>query len=199
MQYIPHHTDRLQEMFPPEHRAVEQDHLLLRSRPDTDFWMRTHYGFERYNGHVLYDEIKGNFEAVAELQMHPQRTYDQSGIFIGSDPSNWLKTSVEFIPEEASHLGVVVTQRSYSDWSTRNVDSSIFSQRLSFRVRREGNDFFVYFREGSADLAAEWEQLRITHLDCPPGQPLRVGIYSASPMDMGFDTAFYHFEIQHVD
>ncbi|MEW4371394.1 DUF1349 domain-containing protein [Paenibacillus kandeliae] len=197
MQYIPYNTDRLQTMFPPESQQVQDEQLVVRSLPDSDFWLKTHYGFERYNGHVLYDEIKGDFDATVELSMKPQSTFDQSGLFIGIDRDNWLKTSIEYITDGPCHLGAVVTRLGFSDWSTRDMEQQIFTERLSFRVKREGEDFFVYFRIPGKQQ--EWEQLRIAHLDCPTGQPLRVGMYTASPMDRGFETTFYSFEIKRLD
>ncbi|WP_411348967.1 DUF1349 domain-containing protein [Paenibacillus sp. WLX2291] len=196
MQYIPQHVDRLLTMFPPESQQVQDGQLIVRSLPDSDFWLKTHYGFERYNGHVLYDEIKGDFDVTVELSMKPQSTFDQSGLFIGIDRDNWLKTSIEYIPDGPCHLGAVVTRLGFSDWSTRNMDSQVFAGRLFFRVKREGEDFFVYFRSA---VEQEWEQLRIAHLDCSAGQLLRVGMYTASPMDRGFETTFSSFEIQRLD
>lgn len=198
MEYIPHHADRLKEMFPPKSRQLQGDGLHIHSLPDSDFWLKTHYGFERYNGHVLYDEIKGDFDATVELSMKPQSTFDQSGLFIGIDRENWLKTSIEYIPDGPCHLGAVVTRLGFSDWSTRNANQHLFAQRLMFRVKREGEDFFVYFRIAEEPLQ-QWEQLRIAHLDCPAGQTLQVGIYTASPMDQGFETTFYSFEIKQQD
>lgn len=197
MQYIPHDVERLQTMFPPESQQIQDGQLVVRSLPDSDFWLKTHYGFERYNGHVLYDEIKGDFDVTVELSMKPQSTFDQSGLFIGIDRDNWLKTSIEYITDGPCHLGAVVTRLGFSDWSTRDMEQQIFIERLSFRVKREGEDFFVYFRIPGKQQ--EWEQLRIAHLDCPAGQPLRVGMYTASPMDRGFETTFYSFEIKRLD
>lgn len=193
MQYIPEYTNKLQVMSEPESLKTMDGVLKLHTKPDTDFWLKTHYGFERYNGHVLYDEIEGDFEAVTELEMDPRYTFDQSGLFVEVDQDNWLKTSVEYIPGGPSHLGAVVTRDGYSDWSTRNADSKLFKHRLQFKVTREGEDFFIHARIAGE----EWEQLRIAHLRCPAGRPLKVGLYSASPgTEGGFETTFYSFEIK---
>ncbi|WP_037284833.1 DUF1349 domain-containing protein [Saccharibacillus sacchari] len=192
MQYIPQHIDKLQIMTQPQKLEPTEERLKLHTLPDTDFWLKTHYGFERYNGHVLYDEIAGDFEAVTELQMEPRYTFDQAGLFVEVDRDNWLKTSVEYIPNAPSHLGAVVTRDGYSDWSTRNAAADLFKQRLQFKVVREGNDFLIYARTAGE----EWEQLRIAHLRCPEGQALKVGLYAASPgTEGGFETAFHSFEV----
>lgn len=193
MQYIPNAIDKLQIMTQPEKLETTEEGLKLHSLPDTDFWLKTHYGFERYNGHVLYDEIVGDFTAITELSMDPRYMFDQSGLFVEVDRDNWLKTSVEYIPDCPSHLGAVVTRDGYSDWSTRNVDTKIFDGTLQFKVTREGNDFFVHARVSGG----EWEQLRIAHLRCPEGATLKVGLYSASPgTEGGFETLFRSFEIE---
>ncbi|MDO3412694.1 DUF1349 domain-containing protein [Saccharibacillus sp. CPCC 101409] len=193
VEYIPEHTRSLKVTTEPQSLETANGALELHTLPDTDFWLKTHYGFERYNGHVLYDEIEGDFEAVTELTMDPQYTFDQAGLFVGVDRDNWLKTSVEYIPEGPSHLGAVVTRDGYSDWSTRNADSDIFAHRLQFKIVREGEDFLIHARRAGG----EWEQLRIAHLRCPGGQALKVGLYAASPgTEGGFKTTFYSFEIR---
>lgn len=193
MEYIPAQIDRLKTMTEPERLETSEGVLKLHTRADTDFWLKTHYGFERYNGHVLYDEIAGDFVAVTELTMDPRYTFDQSGLFVEVDRDNWLKTSVEYIPGAPSHLGAVVTRGGYSDWSTRNADADLFERRLQFKVTREGEDFLIHAREADG----EWEQLRIAHLDCPEGAALKVGLYSASPgTEGGFETSFHRFEIR---
>ncbi|NGZ77504.1 DUF1349 domain-containing protein [Saccharibacillus alkalitolerans] len=193
MQYIPQGIDKLRIMTQPEKLETTEEGLKLHTRPDTDFWLKTHYGFERYNGHVLYDEIVGDFTAVTELSMDPRCTFDQSGLFVEVDRDNWLKTSVEYIPDGPSHLGAVVTRDGYSDWSTRNADAGVFEGKLRFKITREGNDFFVH----ASPAGGEWEQLRIAHLRCPEGAALKVGLYSASPgTEGGFETVFRSFEIE---
>ena len=192
MQNIPNAVDKLQIMTQPQKLETTGESLKLHTLPDTDFWLKTHYGFERYNGHVLYDEIAGDFEAVTELEMDPCYTFDQAGLFVEVNRDNWLKTSVEYIPNAPSHLGAVVTRDGYSDWSTRNAAADLFKQRLQFKIVREGNDFLVYART----VGEEWEQLRIAHLRCPDGQALKVGLYAASPgTEGGFEATFHSFEV----
>ncbi|MEJ8303516.1 DUF1349 domain-containing protein [Saccharibacillus sacchari] len=193
MQYIPNAVDKLRIMTQPQMLETSGESLKLHTLPDTDFWLKTHYGFERYNGHVLYDEIAGDFEAVTELEMDPRYTFDQAGLFVEVNGDNWLKTSVEYIPNAPSHLGAVVTRDGYSDWSTRNAAADLFKQRLQFKIVREGNDFLIYARA----VGEEWEQLRIAHLRCPDGQALKVGLYAASPgTEGGFEATFHSFEVK---
>jgi regulation of enolase protein 1 (concanavalin A-like superfamily) len=86
----------------------------------TDFWQRTHYGFQVDNGHFLYREMTGDFVPTARILFRPVHQYDQAGIMVRVSADCWLKCSVEFEPSGPNRLGAVVTNHGYSDWSTQN-------------------------------------------------------------------------------
>jgi diamine N-acetyltransferase len=79
---------------------------------------------------------------------------------------------------------VVVTNRGYSDWSTRDFASSQTS--LHFRLALTGEDVLV---ETSED-GRSWEQLRLAHLDNPTRAPLQAGLYACCPVDSGYQAEF---------
>ena len=78
-------------------RRVDQ---VLRICPDakTDFWQRTHYGFEADTGHFLYVRTSGDFVVTTKVTTHPRSQYDQAGLMVRLSPACWIKTSVEFEP-----------------------------------------------------------------------------------------------------
>ena len=155
------------------------DALELTTRPDTDYWQRTHYGFRRDNGHFFFVPVTGDFSLTARLAFEPNAQYDQCGVMCRASPESWIKASVEYEPDGPSRLGSVVTNRGYSDWATQDVDSTL--DCLCYRLSRRGADFLV---ESSKDGVA-WRQMRITHLqDCPV--EIEVGVYACSPVGAGF-------------
>ncbi|WP_251028015.1 DUF1349 domain-containing protein [Bacillus sp. ISL-77] len=61
------------------------------------------------NGHFLYYEVNGDFRLTTKVKSKPQNRYDQAGLMVRLSSDTWLKTSVEYIPDGNSKLGVVVT------------------------------------------------------------------------------------------
>ncbi|SMF64092.1 hypothetical protein SAMN05661091_0032 [Paenibacillus uliginis N3/975] len=194
--YIPDFVGKLTIMNEPSHWSVKDESLLVHTQSETDFWLKTHYGFEVMNGHVFYESIETDFTAEVSLSMQPVSTYDQAGLFVMVSETCWLKTSLEYIPDGPSHLGAVVTNHGYSDWSTRNYENAHVTKPLAFRVERKHGDYTISAKtQGNPD---EWEQIRISHLheDRHPN-PVKVGIYCCSPTpNGGFETRFYSFSIE---
>lgn len=170
---------------------IEQGRLIITPDAPTDFWSKTHYGFEADNGHFLYASIAGDFVLSAGILMTPRNQYDQAGLMVRLSKSCWLKTSLEFEPGEKNRLGVVVTNAGYSDWSTQDVPSGI--NRFQLRVLRERSDYLVH---ASLD-GSDWTQLRIAHLheDVAPTAPVECGVYACSPKAPGLVAEFDQFLI----
>ncbi|MDM5188719.1 DUF1349 domain-containing protein [Bacillus sp. DX4.1] len=194
--YIPNYTQQLTIMNEPKHWDVKESTFIVHSKEETDFWLKTHYGFEVMNGHVFYEEISTDFEAKVSLSMNPKSTYDQAGLFIMVSQGCWLKTSLEYIPNGLSHLGAVVTNAGYSDWSTQNFPNELVTRKLHFRIIRKNGDYTIYVK--TEQLHNEWEQIRIAHLIEDHGnRPIKVGFYTCSPTkNNGFETTFYDFSIE---
>ena len=166
---------------PPEYHL--EDGLHLRTRGDTDFWQRTHYGFQRDDGHCLFCRVSGDFELVCRVRFSPTAQYDQCGLMIRSDVNHWIKVSTEYENDALSRLGSVVTNAGYSDWATQDVSSGITERR--YRVTREGNDFIIAHREDGDS----WKQMRVTHLHGAP-EEIEAGVYACSPKGTGFQCCF---------
>jgi regulation of enolase protein 1 (concanavalin A-like superfamily) len=122
---------------------------------------------------------------TTHVRFHPVHQYDQAGLMVRLSPACWLKTSVEYEPDEPSRLGVVVTNRGFSDWSTQEFPAE--RDETWLRIRREAADYIV---EASAD-GARWQQLRMAHLhDDRPGLRIACGLYACSPKAAGFVAEF---------
>lgn len=153
--------------------------LELTTAPDTDYWQRTHYGFQRDNGHFFYTTVAGDFSLRARLLSAPNAQYDQCGLLVRGGAETWVKCSAEYETPEHSRLGSVVTNLGYSDWATQDVAGPVTD--LWYRLRREGDDLFA---DWSAD-GADWRQMRVCHLHrCPAA--LEVGAYACAPTGAGF-------------
>lgn len=165
----------------------------LRIEPDagTDFWQRTHYGFEVDNGHYLFLRAMGDFVLTTQVTSHSVHQYDQAGLMVRVSPACWLKTSVEFEPDGPNRLGAVVTNAQYSDWSTQAFPKDAATVWL--RIRAEGNDCLV---EASQDGKA-WYQIRMAHLhERSAHRWVTCGLYACSPKSAGYvaDFSFLRFE-----
>ena len=169
----------------PKRWRLDRPAMSLQISPDagTDFWQRTHYGFEVDNGHFLYQELSADFVFSARVAVRPVHQYDQAGLMVRVSRACWLKTSVEFEPGRPNRLGAVVTNAQYSDWSTQPLDSSV--SVMHFRIRAEAGDYIV---EAAAD-GVNWEQIRMARL-VETSSTVKVGLYACSPKGEGFDAQF---------
>lgn len=161
----------------------------------TDFWQRTHYGFQRDDGHCLFRKVTGDFSITAKMEFNPATQYDQCGLMIRIDKDNWIKVSCEFENENISRLGSVVTNLGFSDWASQDIPSS--HRMMYYRVSKRGTDFLA---EASYD-GDNWFQLRIAHLhalDKKVGgdekNGIEAGLYTCSPIGENFYTRTHFLE-----
>ena len=171
----------------PSRWRIDTARGCLCVEPDagTDFWQRTHYGFEVDNGHFLYLQASGDFVLTTRVRFHPQHQYDQAGLMLRVSPACWVKTSVEFEPNGPNRLGAVVTNGQYSDWSTQAISHAV--DNVWLRIRAEATDCIV---EASMD-GVEWSQIRMAHLAERASVPsVQCGLYACSPKGAGFGAEF---------
>lgn len=163
---------------------TERRVLSVAPDPETDFWQKTHYGFQADSGHFLYLELATDAVIETRVSCTFKNQYDQAGLMVRVSPECWLKTSMEHETDEPDKLGAVVTRGGWSDWSTQDRTDEIVT--IGFRMVRKGADFTVYVRIDEHD---GWEQLRMAHLD--EAHVVQVGLYACSPKQAGF-TADFH-------
>lgn len=181
---------------PTRHRVdAERCRLVLEPDAGTDFWQRTHYGFRVDNGHFLHLPARGNFVLTTAVTCFPAHQYDQAGLMLRVSPDCWLKTSVEFEPDEPhSRLGAVVTNGGYSDWSTQPISKA--ERTFWFRIRAEQTAVIV---DSSLD-GQRWEQIRMAHLaERTPSAEVTCGLYACSPKAAGFHAEFHSFDFEPVE
>jgi uncharacterized protein len=154
----------------------------------TDFWQRTHYGFQRDDGHCLLTGQSGDFSLTTRVEFEPREKYDQCGLIVRVDSQNWIKVSTEYEDGHVSRLGSVSTNLGYSDWATQDVPSD--RHEMWYRTSKHGQDFLL---ESSLDGKA-WRQMRITHLR-QPAEQFEIGVYACSPVGKDFRCCFKSLEI----
>lgn len=164
---------------------VQGDTISITSRPKTDFWRETFYGFTRDNGHFFYEKIQGDFVVDVKVSGEYRDLYDQGGIMVRLDEANWLKCGIEFV-EGVQQISAVVT-RNYSDWSVVPMPQNPSS--IWVRVIRRGTSFEVkYSLDGN-----DYTMLRLAYLT--PDETVNVGLMCASPDGNGFSIKFEKFKI----
>ena len=176
---------RLNWFSPPKKWSMEKDRLTIYPDAKTDFWQRTHYGFLNDNGHFFYIEVPDNFILTTRIHFFPQHQYDQAGLMVRISPDFWLKTSIEFEPDEPNRLGAVVTRFGYSDWSTQDISKQVKEYLL--RIQQDGQDFIVEYRPSKN---VHWSQIRMAHLEISAGTTVQCGLYACSPIEAGFKAEF---------
>lgn len=149
--------------------------LVLETDQETDYWQKTHYGFQADNGHFLFIETDKNFRMTTKVKTYPKSKYDHAGLMIRYSQDVWVKTSLEYITDELSKLGAVVTNQGYSDWSTQKAESN--ETNLYFRISRIAQNCYVDFSWNGND----WSQIRLAHLDIPNDVPISAGVFACSP------------------
>jgi regulation of enolase protein 1 (concanavalin A-like superfamily) len=172
---------------PPEQFQLDHDSLSFSTMPHTDFWQRTHYGFQADNGHCFMKKVVGDFTLSLKVQFSYQKQYDQCGIIVYIDSENWGKVSIELETPDFSRLGSVITNQGWSDWATTDIPNK--ADIIFYRLSRRNNDFLFehsYDRKG-------FYPMRVFHLQAAKGT-IAAGAYACSPKDSRFPVRFSEIE-----
>jgi regulation of enolase protein 1 (concanavalin A-like superfamily) len=171
----------------PSRWEVQPDGAIeLNTSPKTDFWQITHYDFVRDNGHFYYEEVEGDFIAEVKILGKYQDLYDQAGLMVRLDASNWLKCGIEFV--DGLQKVSAVNTRDFSDWSVVPIGEN--PPAIYLRVIRERETLEAHY---SFD-GENYTLLRLGYLK--PGHKLMVGVMAASPDGGGFPVRFERLSIK---
>ncbi|AYV66145.1 MULTISPECIES: DUF1349 domain-containing protein [Niallia] len=172
---------------------TKSSQLVLETDQETDYWQKTHYGFEVDNGHFLFTKTNKNFRMTTRVKAIPKSKYDQAGLMIRFSEEVWVKTSLEYIPDGLSKLGAVVTNKGYSDWSTQYVDCE--EVQIYYRISKIGQNCYVDFSwDGEV-----WNQIRIAHLDVAENSTILAGVYACSPQGREQEVRFDFITIEELN
>lgn len=173
----------------PSFWKEEAGELIVKADEKTDFWRKTHYGFTRDNGHFLYRNIKGDFIVKIKVTGNYTDLYDQAGLMVRQDESNWIKTGIEWV-HGVQQVSAVVT-RDFSDWSVRPWPDNPPS--LWLKVKRMGDFVEVEYAEEDRN----YQLLRLAYF--PPSDEVDVGLMCAAPDGSGFVVKFSDFNLEKIN
>ncbi|GGH16109.1 DUF1349 domain-containing protein [Paenibacillus segetis] len=169
--------------------SIQENKIIIRTDPETDFWQRTYYGFKNDNAPaLLWKTEEQHFSFVVKTQFDSKHRYDQCGIIIYQNSDNWFKVAMEYENEEFQRLGSVVTNKGYSDWATTDISADI--KIMYYRLSRRESDFCI---ENSYD-GVHFKQMRIFHLFEGSGE-IQLGLYACSPEKSSFEAIFSEMEV----
>ncbi len=150
--------------------------IRLTADAGSDFWRKTHAGGIRDSGHFYYQPVSGDFVAEVTLRANYETLYDQGGLMVRLDETQWLKCIVELFNKDQLYVSTVVT-RNFSDWSA--VPLATFPSAVKLRIVREFDSFIVYYAlDGQA-----YTMVRQAYLT--PAQVVHVGVTACSPLGGG--------------
>jgi regulation of enolase protein 1 (concanavalin A-like superfamily) len=176
---------RMKWMNPPQSWEPAAGRILVHSRPKTDFWRKTFYGYVTDNGHFLHLTVPGEFSFEAQVNGQYGALYDQAGLMVRVDAENWVKCGTELV-DGVRHASVVFT-REFSDWSTMP-DLSANGPVWWRATRRKDSLETLCSGDGKT-----FQSVRQGYL--VPGRPAEVGIMCAAPEGAGFDCWFDHLQL----
>eukprot|EP00934_Nitzschia_sp_Nitz4_P008938 Nitzschia sp. Nitz4//scaffold123_size70294//34662//35297//NITZ4_005927-RA/size70294-processed-gene-0.9-mRNA-1//1//CDS//3329534482//8928//frame0 len=188
----------------PKQSEIFPDRVIITTDPETDFWQRSYYGFRNDNAPALQIDQAQNFTFTTKVSFSYKTLFDQCGVIIYLDSSNWFKASIEYENSQFSRLGSVVTNFGYSDWATTDIETP---SSIWYRLSRRGPDFLI---ESSPD-GETFKQMRVFHLHqlgettatmgqanppLPAETPVSFGLYACSPGQSSFQATFSEFSLE---
>jgi regulation of enolase protein 1 (concanavalin A-like superfamily) len=179
-------VDQMKWMNDPAAFKQNGEELIVRSKPKTDFWRKTYYGYITDNGHFFHLPVTGDFIFEARINGHYAALYDQAGLMVRLDPENWMKCGTEFF-DKRRHASIVFT-RDFSDWSTMPDLSE--TAAIWWRVLRKKDSIETHCSlDGKSFMAIRQGYF-------PPAVRADVGIMCAAPEGPGFDASFDHLKLE---
>lgn len=178
--------DHMTWMNAPASFKRSGDQLVVDSRPKTDFWRKTFYGYITDNGHFFHLPASGDFVLEASVNGRYAALYDQAGLMVRLNAENWMKCGSEFF-DGHRHASVVFT-RDFSDWSTMPDLSD--TAAVWWRAIRKKDSIETHCSLDGKNFIA----IRQGYFE--PGVKVDVGIMCAAPQGPGFEASFDHLKLE---
>jgi uncharacterized protein len=160
--------------------------VTARTRPRTDFWRKTFYGYITDNGHFFHLPLFGEFTFQARVNGKYGSLYDQAGLMVRLDEKQWMKCGSEFV--DGKRRASVVFTREFSDWSTMDdlsQDEAVYwrvvrsKDSIEAQISEDGRSFFT-IRQGYFPAYVE----------------AQVGLMCAAPEGGGFEATFDELRLE---
>ncbi len=171
---------RMKWMNEPASWKVSGGRITVHTKPKTDFWRKTFYGYVTDNGHFFHLPVTGDFTFEARIGGNYHDLYDQAGLMVRVDAEYWMKCGTELV-DGTRHASVVFT-REFSDWSTMN-DLSNDGPVWWRAVRTKDSLELLCSLDGK-----KYASVRQGYL--VPERAAEVGVMRASPEGNGFEATF---------
>ena len=170
----------------PTSSTLQGAHLIVKSKPKTDFWRKTFYGYITDNGHFFHLPIEGDFRFEARINGKYAAQYDQAGLMVRLDEKQWMKCGTELV--DGKRNASVVFTRDFSDWSTLPDLSQ--SAPIWWRVIRAKDSIEAHCSADGKNFMA------VRQGYFPPAVKVNVGVMCAAPEGPGFESVFDEFKLQ---
>lgn len=167
----------------PEAVDVDGPDLLVTSRPESDFWRVTSYGFVHDDGHGLLVDLPDGTAVEVSFMADFDQQFDQAGLLVRADERHWVKSGVEYA-DGVPQVGAVVTHE-VSDWSTAPFPSW-HGREVTVRASRSGDAVTIRARTDGP-----WQLVRLAPVD--PTLAWRAGPFACAPTRAGLVVRFTRF------
>jgi regulation of enolase protein 1 (concanavalin A-like superfamily) len=171
---------------PPASVSYAAGVVTARTKPRTDFWRKTYYGYVTDNGHFYYVPVFGEFTFRARVDGKYATLYDQAGLMVRLDEKNWMKCGTEFV--DGKRRASVVVTHDFSDWST--MDDLAQSGPVYWRVVRKKDSIEAQVSVDGVDFFS----VRQGYFQ--PFVEVQVGIMCAAPEGAGFEATFDQLRLE---
>ena len=172
----------------PAQWKITNNSVVLTTDTQTDFWRTTFYKYIKDNGHFYYQEKEGDFECSVKITGSFAELYDQAGLMIRIDSSQWIKSGVEFA-NGTINISAVFT-RVFSDWSVIALKEAPASVWLKL-VRKNDSVELSYSVDGKI-----YTMQRLGYF--PPKVKAKIGIMAAAPDGKGFSVTLDDFAVKSI-
>jgi regulation of enolase protein 1 (concanavalin A-like superfamily) len=165
---------------PPAAVSYGAGSVTAKSKPRTDFWRKTFYGYITDNGHFFHLPVFGDFTFQARVNGKYAALYDQAGLMVRLDEKNWMKCGSEFV--DGKRQASVVFTHEFSDWSTMEDLSQ--SEAVWWRIAR---------KKDSIEASCSKDGLNFVTIRqgyFAPFSEVQVGLMCAAPEGAGFEATF---------
>ena len=177
---------KMEWLNPPASVAYGTGTVVAKTRPHTDFWRKTFYGYITDNGHFFHLPLFGEFIFQARVNGQYAALYDQAGLMVRLDEKRWMKCGSEFV--DGKRFASVVFTNDFSDWSTMDdlsQDGPVYwrvarkKDSLEVQISADGTSFFT-IRQGYFPAYVE----------------AQVGLMCAAPEGGGFEATFDELRLE---
>jgi regulation of enolase protein 1 (concanavalin A-like superfamily) len=168
---------------PPEWSCHEGVLHIVPAAP-SDFF-RPFGGGGNDNCCLLYEQVAGDFTAVASVRARLADYGDAAAVTVRASDRQWAKLCLERSPVGEVSLVSVVTD----PWSDDSNSERVVEPECFMRLTRKGPVFGMHY---SLD-GRRWRFVRMFHMDAP--EQVMVGIHAQAPFTPGCEAFFSSFSI----